>query len=431
MTLAHHLTTLEASGLIRLAAVQPELEYLFRHALVQDAAYESLLRADRRVLHKAVGEALERLYPNRQEELYGVLARHFAAAGEQAKGILYARRAAQKAKAGYAYDEAVQHLQTALTLLEPNEQIETRLTLLEELADVQVIRGEHPAAIPLYREALGLWDGQADKDKWIAMRLHRKIVEAVAHMIWLADAQRFEPMLAASTEIALKLTEREPPHPETVRLLTALSYNAWGRQTRTDWDAAERYAQAAVSLAEQLDAPVELAAALGQLAHVFGARGRLRERVEVARRQQALSQDPRFGDLRERARILSETGYALHNVGDYAHALPFLLESENLSRQIQAIDQLVMALSIQGRCWLHLDRWDEMLKVEAALRALEQSIPNFRERFGALCRFNAECASVYALRGEFDQASSRREQAFTIMVARVGPPEAWEEEQHY
>ena len=62
MTVTTHLTTLEASGLVRLAQTQPELEYLFRHALLQDAAYGSLVRSDRRALHLAVAEAMERLY---------------------------------------------------------------------------------------------------------------------------------------------------------------------------------------------------------------------------------------------------------------------------------------------------------------------------------------------------------------------------------
>ena len=56
-----HLTRLETVGLIQQAQIQPELEYLFRHALVRDAAYKSLLNADRKPLHRAVAEALERL----------------------------------------------------------------------------------------------------------------------------------------------------------------------------------------------------------------------------------------------------------------------------------------------------------------------------------------------------------------------------------
>src|SRR5574341_1443349 len=122
MTVVHHLTALEDSGLIRLAQSEPELEYLFRHALIQDAAYESLLKADRRVLHRAVGETLERLYPDRSDELAALLAHHFAVAGERAKAIAYSRQAAQQAEVRYAYEEAIQHLRTALTLIEPGEQ---------------------------------------------------------------------------------------------------------------------------------------------------------------------------------------------------------------------------------------------------------------------------------------------------------------------
>ena len=53
------LTHLERADLIRLAASVPELTYLFRHALIQEGAYQSLLRADRRLVHRAAGETLE------------------------------------------------------------------------------------------------------------------------------------------------------------------------------------------------------------------------------------------------------------------------------------------------------------------------------------------------------------------------------------
>lgn len=89
MTVETQVDTLEAKGLIRLATVQPEIEYLFRHALVQDAAYGSLLKQERRGLHAEVGKALEELYPDRREELAAVLAMHFEQAGETDKAIDY------------------------------------------------------------------------------------------------------------------------------------------------------------------------------------------------------------------------------------------------------------------------------------------------------------------------------------------------------
>src|SRR5829696_6054503 len=76
-------SVLESSGLIvRLAALQPELEYLFRHVLVQDAAYDTLLKQEKKRLHLAVAETLEKRYPERRDELAGMLARHYESAGE-------------------------------------------------------------------------------------------------------------------------------------------------------------------------------------------------------------------------------------------------------------------------------------------------------------------------------------------------------------
>ena len=89
MTVISQLNKLESSGLIRLAQTEPELEYLFRHALVQDAAYESLLLADRKRLHRIAGESLEQLYPDRLDELAPILGHHFALAGDAQRALKY------------------------------------------------------------------------------------------------------------------------------------------------------------------------------------------------------------------------------------------------------------------------------------------------------------------------------------------------------
>jgi len=113
------LDTLESKGLIRIATIDPELEYLFRHALVQDAAYESLLKQERRSLHRLVGDALEELYPDRHGELAAVLARHFEQAGENDKAIAYLIAAAQFANERNAITEAFELYGRAAALLPP------------------------------------------------------------------------------------------------------------------------------------------------------------------------------------------------------------------------------------------------------------------------------------------------------------------------
>ncbi|MCA1588635.1 MAG: tetratricopeptide repeat protein, partial [Chloroflexi bacterium] len=119
MAVESQLDTLEAKGLIRLATSRPELEYLFRHWLLQDAAYGSLLKQERRELHRLVGESLEVLYPDRGSELAGVLAIHFAEAGEVDKAVDHLIAAGRFAMDRNAIAEAYAAFDRGANLLPP------------------------------------------------------------------------------------------------------------------------------------------------------------------------------------------------------------------------------------------------------------------------------------------------------------------------
>jgi ABC-type transport system substrate-binding protein/class 3 adenylate cyclase len=96
---------------------RPNPEYRFRHGLVQEVAYASLVDTQRRKLHKRVGEALEEIYKESPEEAYGLLARHFAEAEEPEKAVEYLLRAGDAARAVYADKEALEHYRRARTFL--------------------------------------------------------------------------------------------------------------------------------------------------------------------------------------------------------------------------------------------------------------------------------------------------------------------------
>ncbi|NIP18980.1 MAG: guanylate cyclase, partial [Xanthomonadales bacterium] len=83
------LATLQEIDLIREKQRQPELEYIFKHALAQEAVYESILLEIRRHLHRSVAETIEALFGERLEEFYGLLAYHYARADAPEQALNY------------------------------------------------------------------------------------------------------------------------------------------------------------------------------------------------------------------------------------------------------------------------------------------------------------------------------------------------------
>src|SRR5919199_2478724 len=103
--------------------------FVFKHALTQDVAYETLLPGRRRALHVAAGRALETLYADRLDEAYDRLAHHFARSDEAPKAVEYLTRFAAKAARIHAHADAARALEEALEHAArlPAEQGERRL----------------------------------------------------------------------------------------------------------------------------------------------------------------------------------------------------------------------------------------------------------------------------------------------------------------
>ena len=111
------LRELQALEIIYEQGLLPEPAYIFKHAVIQDVAYHSLLMQRRKALHRAVGEAIEELYQDRLEEHYAELAHHFTQGEVWDKALAYCRQAGEKAMAQSAYREAVGYFEQALSAL--------------------------------------------------------------------------------------------------------------------------------------------------------------------------------------------------------------------------------------------------------------------------------------------------------------------------
>jgi predicted ATPase len=133
-------TTLQA-GLAQLVEAEllyqrgrpPRARYIFKHALIQDAAYASLLRSTRQQAHQQVAQALEAHFPTLAETQPELVAQHYTAAGCTEQALVYWQRAGQHASDRSAHQEAISHFTTGIELLttlpETPEHIQQSLTL--------------------------------------------------------------------------------------------------------------------------------------------------------------------------------------------------------------------------------------------------------------------------------------------------------------
>ena len=109
---------LERAGLIQPRSLHPEMEFMFKHALIQEVSYGSLLRRERQRVHERIGRTIEQIYQDRLSEFDETLAIHFQKSTATDKATDYLIRSGTKALRRCALDESDQYFKTAKSMLE-------------------------------------------------------------------------------------------------------------------------------------------------------------------------------------------------------------------------------------------------------------------------------------------------------------------------
>jgi tetratricopeptide (TPR) repeat protein len=113
-SLDRHLSELQKRDLIRQKERFPELEYIFKHSLIQEAAYDSLLTGQRKEYHLRVAQVLENAFSERTEEMLGLIAHHFEHGGNIEQAGNYHLRAGIRAESLHSHLEALGYYDSAL-----------------------------------------------------------------------------------------------------------------------------------------------------------------------------------------------------------------------------------------------------------------------------------------------------------------------------
>jgi tetratricopeptide (TPR) repeat protein len=112
------LINLERLDLIKTISLQPELEYIFKHALTQEVVYNGLLMKERRSIHEKIGLVMEELLQNHLPEFYETLAYHYSQSDNFPKAYEYLKLSGEKALKNYANQEAIRFYREAIRMLD-------------------------------------------------------------------------------------------------------------------------------------------------------------------------------------------------------------------------------------------------------------------------------------------------------------------------
>lgn len=225
-----HLAELENLELIRQRSWFPELAYLFKHAVVHDVTYSTLLDERRRALHRLVATATEELYGESLSDHCEALARHWLAADQPDRALPHLVEAAGRAMAGLSVERAIELFGRASALAEELGEFAVGAHSAMGQAEAFMVWGRVPEAIAATERSVELAERSGDVDALARMMAQRAFVAVVAH-----DFDRALELSRAAEAVAQPLAEHGNTSP-LVRAANAtiLNHDLQGRVAESD-----------------------------------------------------------------------------------------------------------------------------------------------------------------------------------------------------
>lgn len=303
-----HLATLNYEQLVREKTRDPEREYIFKHALTCEAAYDLLLRSRRRDLHARCGAALEALFAERRDEFAAMLAHHFEQAGELERTLQYARIAADNARRVYAVSEELEHRERILSTLEklPGAMPAELIDAILEWAWVRNRRAQYDGLLERLEQAVQIARELGDKRR---LGLALSWVGNV-HMVTGFPSRGF-PYLEEAQALAAETGDDQV-------LLLPLFIATWSLVERDARSGEEKLAQV-IDMARKQDAPDILGHALTYRAIALARLGQFDEASALV--DEALAMVSSISSPVKRADVHIGAGMAYYDMGDIEKGL--------------------------------------------------------------------------------------------------------------
>ena len=346
-----HLAELQRLDMVQQQQRTPELVYSFKHGLIQEAVYQSTVVRQRRELHRRTAEAIERVFADRLEEVYCLLAYHWAQVDDWQRARQYLLRAGDLSGRVAADSEALWHYRRAIAAADnagtDDWQPGERAILERKIGEALFHRGEHDQArAHLERSLSGLGAPALPESRWkvrslTAAEFLRQVWHTFAHdvrrsassqpvdslvgerlrayrlLAWInlwTDRERF----ALQTLMALRTCERAGDRGGEAESLAGIGMMC---DLLGAFGLAERLHRRAVRAATLADHPSALASAYGGLGHHYDLTGELTAAADYYDRSARAASV--IGDTRQWGSVVWGRCYVLCQAGhiDEAAAL--------------------------------------------------------------------------------------------------------------
>lgn len=400
------LKTLEDADLLRRIDT-PEFEFLFKHVLVQESAYSTLLIKARHQIHRAVAESIEFVFPSKLDEYAVRLAQHYAEAGDNGKTLEYLIRSGNAAAKVYANDEAIEQYSQALIITTRDPSLlDTTRDLFVKRGRVFELSGRQELALQNYSELEQLARERQDSVSELEALIRRATIHS-------APTAKFDPVKAQSlSDTALTLARAISDRAAESKILWNLMLLNFfiGEATR-----AIEYGEASLKIARETNLPEQIAYTLNDLSNPYLSLGRYESSekclFEARVIWKALDNKPMLSDN------LITHSTVLWCTGKFDESIAEAEEGYRLSRTIgnlwgQSYSRMNTSFPL-----FELGRWDE------CIASLEEAIETGK-RAGFLVgelAGRALLGVLHAILGDFEKAIDLATQA----LAARGPFAGW------
>lgn len=399
MDVNSELTQLETAGLVR-QLQEEELAYLFKHILVQETTYGSLLKNDRKRLHHAVGDALEQAFPQQLDDLAPLLGNHFQEAGEDERALVYFTRAGDRAARVFANAEAILHLTRAIEIAAQLPHIAD-----DALIHLFLARGRALELSAQYDEAIENYDVL---EKLGRERSNRKLELAalVARLpVFSTPTSKFDPKYAqALSERALALAQELGDRPAEAKVFW-LRLLLGVRSLSSSQAIAD--GEAALALARELNLKEQLAYTLNDLGSAYAGDANFARSREL--HAEALGLWKELGNLPMLADTLSNTAGFMVFTGEWDQAIEDGEEAYHISEAIGNLWGESYGLMNLGEIFA------ERGEITRAIETMQQCV-KLAEQAGFIApqgRTRFALAELYARLGDREKSRELADQAIS------------------